>query len=218
MLRAQSDSWFAENLLRIGNGTKETIADDYVLLPDDILIDNPSEKNCIDLLIERVFPDLQDDFRSAAYMCECAILSIRNEHVDAVNALMNGRFSGDKHVYYRYDEVEDDTQNNYPLDFLNSLTPNGLRAHELTIKKSCPIILLRNLDPHNGLCNDTRLIVRGLVRSCIDAEIVNGQHAGTRVFIPRIPMSPTEDLTLRFKLKRKQFPIRLSFAMTITKA
>jgi ATP-dependent DNA helicase PIF1 len=131
---------------------------------------------------------------------------------------MNGRFSGDKHVYYIYDEVEDDTQNNYPLDFLNSLTPNGLRAHELTIKKSCPIILLRNLDPHNGLCNDTRLIVRGLVRSCIDAEIVNGQHAGTRVFIPRIPMSPTEDLTLRFKLKRKQFPIRLSFAMTITKA
>uniref|UniRef100_A0A8I6YD45 ATP-dependent DNA helicase n=1 Tax=Hordeum vulgare subsp. vulgare TaxID=112509 RepID=A0A8I6YD45_HORVV len=31
-------------------------------------------------------------------------------------------------------------------------------------------------------------------------------------------MSPSEDTSLPFKLKRKQFPIRLSFAMTINKA
>jgi ATP-dependent DNA helicase PIF1 len=31
-------------------------------------------------------------------------------------------------------------------------------------------------------------------------------------------MSPSEDNSLPFKLKRKQFPIRLSFAMTINKA
>lgn len=108
--------------------------------------------------------------------------------------------------------------NNYPLDFLNSITPNGLPPHELKIKKNCPIILLRNLEPHNGLCNGTRLVVRGFEDNTIDAEIVNGQHAGCRVFIPRIPLSPSEDITLPFKFKRKQFPIRLSFAMTINKA
>ena len=48
--------------------------------------------------------------------------------------------------------------------------------------------------------------------------MVNGDHAITRVFIPRIPMSTSEDLTLPFKFKRQQFPIRLSFAMTINKA
>jgi ATP-dependent DNA helicase PIF1 len=31
-------------------------------------------------------------------------------------------------------------------------------------------------------------------------------------------MSPSEDLSPPFKFKRKQFPIRLSFAMTINKA
>jgi ATP-dependent DNA helicase PIF1 len=62
------------------------------------------------------------------------------------------------------------------------------------------------------------LVIRGFQNNSIDAEIVNGQHAGTRVFIPRIPMSPSEDLSLPFKFKRKQFPIRLSFAMTINKA
>ncbi|XP_039772160.1 ATP-dependent DNA helicase PIF6-like [Panicum virgatum] len=112
----------------------------------------------------------------------------------------------------------DDLCNNYPLHFLNSITPNGLPPYELKVKKNCPVILLRNLDPHNGLYNETRLVVRGFQNNSIDAEIVNGQHAGKRVFIPRIPMSPSEDLALPFKFKRKQFPIRLSFAMTINKA
>ena len=54
--------------------------------------------------------------------------------------------------------------------------------------------------------------------NAIDCEIVNGQHAGNRVFIPRIPLSPSKDISLPFKFKRKQFPIRLCFGMTINKA
>ncbi|RCV17325.1 hypothetical protein SETIT_3G211200v2 [Setaria italica] len=121
-MRAQSDTWFADYLLRIDNGTEETFGDDY------------------------------------SYMRERAILSTRNEHVDAVNALMIDRFPGSKQVCYNFDSVEDGPWNNYPLDFLNSITPNGLPPHELTIKKNCPVILLRNLDPHNGLCKGTRSI------------------------------------------------------------
>ena len=60
--------------------------------------------------------------------------------------------------------------------------------------------------------------MKGFDDNAIDAEIVNGQHAGKRIFIPRIPLCPSEDITLPFKFKRKQFPIRLSFAMTINKA
>jgi hypothetical protein len=40
--------------------------------------------------------------------------------------------------------------------------------------------LLRNIDPANGLCNGTRLVVRGFWRNTIDVEIVVGQHAGNR--------------------------------------
>ena len=74
------------------------------------------------------------------------------------------------------------------------------------------------LDPNHGLCNGTRLMVRAFQNNAIDAEIVGGHHAGKRVFIPRIPMAPSDDISLPFKFKRKQFPIRLSFAMTINKA
>ncbi|CAN6320291.1 unnamed protein product [Urochloa humidicola] len=217
-MRAQSDSWFADYLLRIGNGTEETFADDFVQLPEDILVDSSADDATLDMLIDRIFPNLNVNCADADYMRARAILSSRNEHVDAVNAVLIERFPGTEKVFYSFDSVVDDTRNNYPLDFLNSITPNGLPPHELRIKKNCPVILLRNLDPHNGLCNGTRLVVRGFMNHTLDAEIVNGQHAGKRVFLPRIPMSPSEDLSLPFKFKRNQFPIRLSFAMTINKA
>lgn len=146
------------------------------------------------------------------------ILCTRNDYVDEINARMIERFPGRLQVFYSHDSVEDDPQNNYPQDFLNSITPNGLPPHELKIKENCPLILLRNLDPRSGLCNGTRLIVRHFDDHIINAEIVHGTHAGDRVFIPRIPLSPSKDLSLPFKFKRKQFPIRLSFAMTINKA
>ncbi|XP_062232805.1 uncharacterized protein LOC133930126 [Phragmites australis] len=79
-------------------------------------------------------------------------------------------------------------------------------------------LLHRNIDPANGLCNGTRLVVRGFQRNAIDAEIMLGQHAGKRIFLPRIPLCPSDDEMFPFQFKRKQFPVRLSFAMTVNKA
>jgi ATP-dependent DNA helicase PIF1 len=136
-------------------------------------------------------------------MHERGILCTMNDYVDEINARMIDRFSGKAMVFYSFDSVDDDERNNYPQDFLNSITPNGLPPHELRIKINCPLILLRNLDLHNGLCNGTRLVVRAVDKHILDAEIVNGTHAGDRVFIPRILLSSSEDLSLSFKFKRK---------------
>jgi ATP-dependent DNA helicase PIF1 len=204
-MRAKNDNWFAEYLLRIGNGIEKTFGDNYVQLLDDIIVEwrqNSSksankicsEDNPIDNLIEQVFPKLKANCTSADYMRERAILSTTNEHVNAMNAIMIEMFPGNEKVYYSFESVDDDTRNNYPLDFLNSITPNGLPPHELKVKKDCPVILLRNLDPHNSLCNGTRLVIRGFQNNTIDAKIVNGDHARTRVFILRIPMSPPKTL------------------------
>uniref|UniRef100_A0A8I6XZN3 ATP-dependent DNA helicase n=1 Tax=Hordeum vulgare subsp. vulgare TaxID=112509 RepID=A0A8I6XZN3_HORVV len=217
-MRAQADPWFSEYLLRIGNGTEETIGDDYVRLPNDIVIAYTEDETAMNKLIEDVFPSLHANAKSREYMSTRAIVSTKNDHVDALNEKMISRFPGEEKIYHSFDSIEDDMQNNYTIDFLNSITPNGLPPHVLRLKVNCPVILLRNLDPYNGLCNGTRLMIRAFQDNAIDAEIVGGQHAGKRVFIPRIPMSPSEDISLPFKLKRKQFPIRLSFAMTINKA
>ncbi|TVU02823.1 hypothetical protein EJB05_51671, partial [Eragrostis curvula] len=208
-MRAQTDS--------VGDGVEESVGDDYIRLPEEIVIEYDKEKG-IDNLVADIFPDLLANVSDAAYMSSRAILSTKNEYVDQLNYKMIEMFSGPSKVFYSFDSVEDDQTNNYPIDFLNSLTPNELPPHELKIKINCPLIFLRNLDPHHGLCNGTRLVVRGFQNNAIDTEIVGGQHAGKRVFIPRIPLLPSEDLTLPFKFKRIQFPVRLSFAMTINKA
>jgi ATP-dependent DNA helicase PIF1 len=164
-----------------------------------------------------VFPDLSNNACSTEYMHECGILCMRNDYVYEINARMIDRFPGKAMVFYSFDSVDDDERNNYSQDFLNSITPIDLLPHELRIKINCPFILLHNLDTRSGLCNGTCLIVRAVDKHILDAEIVNGTHARDRVFIPRILLSPSEDLSLPFKFKRKQFPVRLSFTMTINK-
>lgn len=171
-------------------------------------------------LINHVFPSFDDkkNASSASYMSTRAIVSTKNDYVDKLNVNMIDRFPGQAKVNHSFDSVDDDPHNSYPLDYLNSITLNGLPPHELIIKINCPVILLRNLNPNNGLCNGTRLMVRAFQDNAIDAEIVGGQHASKRVFIPRIPLSPSDDISLPFKFKRKQFPIRFSFVMTINKS
>ena len=65
------------------------------------------EDDSIDILIDQVFPNLVANCTSASYMRERAILSTRNEHVDAVNALMIDRFLGKQKIFYSFDSVDE---------------------------------------------------------------------------------------------------------------
>jgi len=77
-------------------------------------------------------------------------------------------------------------------EFLNSLTTSGLPNHSIKLKVGSPIMLLRNLDQSEGLCNWTRLIVTRLTNHVIAAEIISGKNIGNKVYIPKISMSPSQ--------------------------
>ncbi|XP_058780230.1 uncharacterized protein LOC131653904 [Vicia villosa] len=78
-------------------------------------------------------------------------------------------------------------------------------------------MLLRNIDQSEGLCNGTRLIVTRLADHVIEARIISGKNIGTSFYIPRMDISPTQS-PWPFKLTRRQFPIIVSYAMTINKS
>ncbi|ONM24733.1 hypothetical protein ZEAMMB73_Zm00001d006695 [Zea mays] len=217
-MRAQSDPWFAEYLLRVGGGTEEANNDGDIRLPDEVCVPYTGNDRDLDRLIDDIYPNLNENMSNTSYITSRAILSTRNDWVDMINMRMIDRFQGEQMMYHSFDTAVDDPNNYYPSEFLNTLTPNGLPPHVLKLKVGCPIMLLRNIDPANGLCNGTRLVVRGFQKNSIDAEIVLGQYAGMRIFLPRIPLCPSDDEMFPFQFKRKQFPIRLSFAMTVNKA
>ena len=203
---------FAEQLLAFGDG--KVRAD-----PTTGLIDIPSDfcnsVDSIEMLKNSVFPNIQQHFEDHRWLCERAILAPRNDSVNAINLQIQQELPGQVTSYKSIDTVVvDDHAVQYPTEFLNSLEPPGIPPHNLVLKIGSPIMLLRNLDAPR-LCNGTRLCVKSLMPHVIEATILTGCAKGEDVFIPRIPLSPTD---MPFEFKRLQFPVRLAFAMSINKA
>nr|GEU95242.1 hypothetical protein [Tanacetum cinerariifolium] len=217
-MRARTDPWFSNFLLRVGDGVEEVVNENNIRIPDDMTILYTNDDASKNALINEIFPSFATNARSSSDIVLRAILSTKTEHVDSINNELIDRFSGEEKVYYSFNEAKDYTHNYYPLEFLNSLNVSGLPPHYLRLKMGCPIILLRNLDPANGLCNGMRLICKRFDPNVINAEIAVGQHVGVRVLLLRFFLAPFEDDMFPFKLKRTQFPIRFSFTMTINKS
>ncbi|XP_020251221.1 uncharacterized protein LOC109828691, partial [Asparagus officinalis] len=156
-MRAKNDEEFSKFLLRVGNGTEKTTKDELIRLPESIVIeDSKNGKSEVELL-NQVFPSIEQNAYSAEYMTERAILATKNEYVDELNDKLLDKFPGDEIIFHSFDKAIDDPHNYYQEEFLNKLMPNGLPPHKLKLKQNCPIMLLRNLDPSNGLYNGTRM-------------------------------------------------------------
>ncbi|XP_071901098.1 uncharacterized protein [Coffea arabica] len=217
-MRAKSDPNFTEYLLRIGNGTEPVVYDENVEIPAKMLIRYTTEEESLTALINTVYPDFSI-FAGSNYLgINRAILTTKNDFVDEINDTLIQNFPGDSFDYISRDTCLDPSQQAILEDFINSLTPNGLPPHRLTLKQNTPIMLLRNIDPPEGLCNGTRLVCRSLKSNVIDAIISSGEFSGKQVFLHRICFRVEDDPNCPISFERIQFPVRLCFAMTINKA
>ncbi|PIA65182.1 hypothetical protein AQUCO_00100579v1 [Aquilegia coerulea] len=152
-------------------------------------------------LLFKVYPNLNvEEVATETYLQERSILSARNDDVATLNELAINQFPGELHEYLAADKAIEDDQ---PIKNRGNI--------------GCPIMLLRNLQPRDGLCNGTRLMVIQFATRVIEAKILNGSHVGNYVFIPRITLQPSVSET-PFQMARRQFPVRLAFAMTINKS
>jgi ATP-dependent DNA helicase PIF1 len=222
----QQQSW-ANYLQRIGEGTEQVfpeVGEEVVLIPEDMWC----QGDTIDSLVDEVYGDLgcfTDSQSRNEHIIQRAILTPLNEDVDSINTAIMNRFDfttpdgtpAQHRTYHNADSIVQGEQRGiYPTEFLNSLSMSGVPPHTLTLQEGCPVILLRNMP--GGLANGTRLIVVKLMQHIIDAEIATGSDKGRRVFIPRLSITPSDTERMPFTLRRRQFPLRPAFAMTINKA
>jgi ATP-dependent DNA helicase PIF1 len=182
----------------------------------------------IDSLVDEVYGDLgcfTDSQSRNEHIIQRAILTPLNEDVDNINTAIMNRFDlttpngtpAQRRTYHSANSIVQGEQRGvYPTEFLNSLSMLGVPPHTLTLQEGCSVILLRNMP--GGLANGTRLIVVKLMQHIIDAEIATGLDKGRHVFIPRLSITPSNTERMPFTLRRRQYPLRPAFAMTINKA
>jgi ATP-dependent DNA helicase PIF1 len=215
---------FANWLLDVGEGKVggSNDGEEVIDIPNDLLINQSADP--VSDLIEFVYPSILANLQNDHFFQERAILAPKNEVVHDINDRLLSLFPGDEKEYLSSDSMcqsdyvhDNFDQHLYSPDVLNGLKISGLPNHKLVLKVGVPVMLLRNLDQKNGLCNGTRLQVISLGNRVIEAKIISGTNIGTRTFIPRISLTPS-DKKLPFKFKRRQFPLSVCFAMTINKS
>nr|XP_017255780.1 PREDICTED: uncharacterized protein LOC108225432 [Daucus carota subsp. sativus] len=219
---------FAEWVLKIGNGTLKppqqshiTYEEDDILLPINFC--DPDVQNSVENMIQWTYPELLSNYMSASYISERAILTPTNQVVGHLNSQIVENLPGEQNTYFSVDRAEDfggtasDLGFAFPPEYLNAFNISGLPAHDLKLKVGAAVMLMRNLNQTLGLCNGTRMIVTKCLRNCVECEVICGAFVGSRHFIPRMELCPT-DTKLPFKLIRKQMPLQICYSMTINKS
>ncbi|CAI0476118.1 unnamed protein product [Linum tenue] len=218
---------FGRWTLSIGNGTmparsfKENQPADWVEIPEALLIQTVGSP--VQTMATEIYTDFQQRYHNISYLTERSIITPTNRNVTEINAHMLALVPGTGRSYYSSDTLHTDAADSYrieaeyPTEFLNGLSFNGYPEHNIELKVFTPVMLLRNLNPAIGLCNGTRLMVIYLGHYVIRGIIMGGTFSGKTVAIPRIVLN-INDHRWPFVLKRRQFPVRLCYAMTINKS
>ncbi|CAI0625775.1 unnamed protein product [Linum tenue] len=158
-------------------------------------------------IASKFYDSFSENYKNAAYITGRAIVTPTNAKVSEVNEFMLEQVPGLIRSYYSSDSMQRDAEvpesfdETYPIEFLNKLTFNGVPDHEIKLKVATPIMLLRNLNPSDGLCNGTRIMITELGENIIKGNIMGGAFDEKPVIVPR-----------------RQFPVRLCYGMTINKS
>ncbi|CAN1798754.1 hypothetical protein LINPERHAP1_LOCUS21852 [Linum perenne] len=126
----------------------------------------PRSPNPVADLVNRVYPNIETEYQSVAYIRSRAIITPKNAMVTSIN--------------------------DYVLAQLLSF--NEMSEPQLRFKPYSMVMLLRYLNPFAGLCNGTRILLTHLANCVVRGLIVGGTF------------------------ERRQYPLRLCYAMTINKS
>ncbi|KAF8091046.1 hypothetical protein N665_0455s0004 [Sinapis alba] len=215
---------FSEWILKVGDGklSEPNDGETEIEIPSEFLIADSNDP--IKAISTAIYGDstMLHENKETKFFQERAILCPTNEDVNIVNDYMLDKLEGEEKVYYSADSIDPtdlNSVNNEALtpDFLNTIKVSGLPNHSLRLKVGCPVMVLRNIAPTEGLMNGTRLQITQLMDFMVQARIITGEKVGETVDIPRLLITPS-DTKLPFKMRRRQLPLAVAFAITINKS
>ncbi|XP_071740446.1 uncharacterized protein [Rutidosis leptorrhynchoides] len=179
---------FNKWVLDVGEGKVQARCKDgedeptWIKIPNDYIV--RSEKSPIETIVDTIFPDYTVRQEDEEHLRERAILTPQNDDIEQINKHMFKKLHGATMTFKSSDEICKGSTDNieqhhaYPVEFLNKLNFPGVPPHKLKLKIGQPIMLLRNLSPSAGMCNETRLIITDFQKFVLQARIITGSHVG----------------------------------------
>ncbi|XP_076052787.1 uncharacterized protein LOC143032201 [Oratosquilla oratoria] len=195
---------FAKQLLAIG-----THNDGEIVFEKDFGV----RANSREELVSKVYDEFEENHLNMSYFDKRAIVSPTNDDVGSINQFIYDRNQEKERIYFSVDTPVD-KETDVQASVFNAMTSPSLPLHALKVKVGCVLMIIRNICPPR-LCNGTRIMVTNLKKNVIVGKILGGSYRGEQVLIPRIVLE-SQDTPIHFK--RKQFPVKLSYAMTINKS
>ena len=209
---------FAEWQLRVGHGDF-TNDSDNITLPDHF----KTPENTVQSLIDTIYPGVATNPQPDQYFADRTILCSWNDDVHELNKKILDSFPGVEKDYFSADSIPIGEGNGqqgdlmYPVEYLNTIQCSGLPLSKVTLKVGCPVMVLQNIDPSQGICNGTRGIVTRMQSRVIEIQLLSGEFKGKKAFVPWMSLCP-QDTQIPFEFCRRQFPVNLCFTMTINKS
>jgi ATP-dependent DNA helicase PIF1 len=171
-----------------------------------------------DEAIQSVFPNGHDPDS----MYKSVIIAATNEQVDIWNERiqnMNGSEMKEFHsrdYLCEVDDPRDVLKSMLTDDILNRYSTNGVPPHVLKLKVGDICILLRSLSRKDKLMTNTRVRVLRLNTFCVHVQTLT--ESPKCFTIPRIRFKFQLPWGKSYQMVRTQFPLRLSYAITVNKA
>jgi hypothetical protein len=179
-----SEQEFPNWLKELGKGSFND-EHDNVILPQFLRCSS----NDIGDLVNHVYPSIQKK-QPDGYFEERCILAPRDREVHEINRIALERFPGPQSDLLSADRALDPQTElpSVPIAFLHGSTASGFSfttAARLSLKVGCPIMLLYDMHPGNGMCEGSRGIVTKIgVRVVIEVRMLSGEI----LLVPRIPL------------------------------
>ncbi|KAI5447553.1 hypothetical protein KIW84_015126, partial [Lathyrus oleraceus] len=169
------------------NGKVSEPNDGYVEIniPEELLIRDFMDQ--IQAIVTSTYLDLLQNYTNPDFLPCRAILTSTIEIVDDINDYITNLLPGECKEYLSYDFIDrSEANDNHDFkhltsEFLSCLKTYGLLNHSLKLKIGTTIILIRNLNQSERLCNGIRLTVTKLVNHVIEAKIISGTNIGNTI-------------------------------------
>lgn len=168
-------------------------------------------------LIDFVYPDILT--AAPSEFADRGILSPTNASTDEINGHILHLLPNQMHSLTSANTIiksnPNDVEEVSSVEFLQKIDVPGVPPHKLDLKVGCIVMFIRNVNFDSGIVNGRKGIVRAISPRIVDVQVI--ARGSPLVKIPRI-LFEVKVGRQGTSFHRRQFPLRVCYAMTINKS